>query len=86
MSLVTTQAEMPRGWLLDQRITATFVPKPLCEAVMALDWPDTAGKPALGRRCSTSPPVSITLKGNLFPGSSWLVERRQGNRVEGEGS
>jgi hypothetical protein len=86
MSLVTTQAEMPRGWLLDERITATFVPTPLSEAVMVPDWPDNAGKPALGRRCSTSPPVSITLKGKLFAGSSSSVERRQGNRVEGEGS
>ena len=31
-----------RDWLLAERITTTFVPTPLCEAVMALDWPDTA--------------------------------------------
>ena len=31
-----------RDWLLAECITTTFVPTPLCEAVMALDWPDTA--------------------------------------------
>jgi amino acid adenylation domain-containing protein len=31
-----------RDWLLTECITTTFVPTPLCEAVMALDWPDTA--------------------------------------------
>jgi amino acid adenylation domain-containing protein len=31
-----------RDWLLAERITTTFVPTPLCEAVLALDWPDTA--------------------------------------------
>ncbi len=31
-----------RDWLLAERITTMFVPTPLCEAVMALDWPDTA--------------------------------------------
>jgi amino acid adenylation domain-containing protein len=31
-----------RNWLLAERITTTFVPTPLCEAVTALDWPDTA--------------------------------------------
>jgi amino acid adenylation domain-containing protein len=31
-----------RDWLLAERITTTFVPTPLCEAVMALEWPDTA--------------------------------------------
>ena len=31
-----------RDWLLAERITTTFVPTPLCEAVIALDWPATA--------------------------------------------
>jgi non-ribosomal peptide synthetase component F len=31
-----------RDWLLAERITTTFVPTPLCDAVMALDWPDIA--------------------------------------------
>jgi amino acid adenylation domain-containing protein len=31
-----------RDWLLDESITATFVPTPLCEAVISLDWPDAA--------------------------------------------
>lgn len=31
-----------RDWLLAERITTTFVPTPLCEAVMTLDWPHTA--------------------------------------------
>jgi amino acid adenylation domain-containing protein len=31
-----------RDWLLAECITTTFVPTPLCEALMALDWPDTA--------------------------------------------
>jgi amino acid adenylation domain-containing protein len=30
-----------RDWLLAERITTTFVPTPLCEEVMALDWPPT---------------------------------------------
>ena len=28
-----------RDWLLAERITTTFVPTPLCEELMALDWP-----------------------------------------------
>jgi amino acid adenylation domain-containing protein len=31
-----------RDWLLAERITTTFVPTPLCEALIALDWPATA--------------------------------------------
>jgi amino acid adenylation domain-containing protein len=31
-----------RDWLLVERITTTFVPTPLCEEVIALDWPSTA--------------------------------------------
>ncbi len=31
-----------RDWLLAERITKTFVPAPLCEAIMELDWPDIA--------------------------------------------
>ncbi len=31
-----------RDWLLAEGITTMFVPTPLCEAVMTLDWPDTA--------------------------------------------
>jgi amino acid adenylation domain-containing protein len=31
-----------RDWLLAERITTTFVPTPLCEALIELDWPDTA--------------------------------------------
>jgi amino acid adenylation domain-containing protein len=31
-----------RDWLLAERITTTFVPTPLCEELMALDWPATA--------------------------------------------
>jgi amino acid adenylation domain-containing protein len=31
-----------RDWLLAERITITFVPTPLCENVIGLDWPDTA--------------------------------------------
>ncbi len=31
-----------RDWLLAERITTTFVPTPLCEALIVLDWPDTA--------------------------------------------
>jgi amino acid adenylation domain-containing protein len=31
-----------RDWLLAERITKTFVPTALCEAVMGLDWPDLA--------------------------------------------
>jgi amino acid adenylation domain-containing protein len=31
-----------RDWLLSERITTTFVPTPLCEAIIALDWPSAA--------------------------------------------
>jgi amino acid adenylation domain-containing protein len=31
-----------RDWLLAERITTTFVPTPLCEELMALDWPASA--------------------------------------------
>ena len=31
-----------RDWLLAERITTTFVPTPLCEELLALDWPETA--------------------------------------------
>ncbi len=31
-----------RDWLLAERITKTFVPTALCEAIMGLDWPDIA--------------------------------------------
>lgn len=39
---VRTDAIVLRDWLLSERITTTFVPTPLCEAVIALDWPETA--------------------------------------------
>ena len=31
-----------RDWLLAERITITFVPTPLCENLIALEWPETA--------------------------------------------
>jgi amino acid adenylation domain-containing protein len=31
-----------RDWLLSEGITTTFVPTPLCEALIALDWPTSA--------------------------------------------
>ncbi len=37
---VKTDPVALRDWLLAERITKTFVPTPLCEAVMGLDWPD----------------------------------------------
>lgn len=39
---VKTDPVALRDWLLAERITTTFVPTPLCEALIALDWPDTA--------------------------------------------
>ena len=39
---VRTDAIALRDWLLSERITTTFVPTPLCEAIIALDWPETA--------------------------------------------
>jgi amino acid adenylation domain-containing protein len=55
-----------RDWLLAERITTTFVPTPLCEAVMALDWPDTAplrvmltGGDVLHRRPRTGLPFRL---------------------------
>src|ERR1700761_95788 len=39
---VKTDPTALRDWLLSQRITTTFVPTPLCEAIIALDWPSAA--------------------------------------------
>jgi amino acid adenylation domain-containing protein len=39
---VKTDPTALRDWLLSERITTTFVPTPLCEAIIALDWPGTA--------------------------------------------
>jgi non-ribosomal peptide synthetase component F len=39
---VKTDPVALRDWLLAEGITTTFVPTPLCEALIALDWPDTA--------------------------------------------
>jgi amino acid adenylation domain-containing protein len=39
---VKTDPTALRDWLLAERITTTFVPTPLCEQVIALDWPDSA--------------------------------------------
>jgi acyl-CoA synthetase (AMP-forming)/AMP-acid ligase II/acyl carrier protein len=42
LDCVKTDPIALRDWLLAERITTTFVPTPLCEEVMALDWPATA--------------------------------------------
>lgn len=39
---VKTDPIAMRDWLLAERITTTFVPTPLCEELMALDWPAAA--------------------------------------------
>jgi amino acid adenylation domain-containing protein len=39
---VKTDPIAMRDWLLAERITTTFVPTPLCEELMALDWPASA--------------------------------------------
>jgi amino acid adenylation domain-containing protein len=39
---VKTDPAALRDWLLAERITTTFVPTPLCEEVIALDWPANA--------------------------------------------
>jgi amino acid adenylation domain-containing protein len=33
--------ELVRGWLVEQKITVTFLPTPLAESVLRLDWPAT---------------------------------------------
>ena len=39
---VKTDPVALRDWIVEQRITTTFVPTPLCEELLALDWPATA--------------------------------------------
>ena len=63
---VKTDPMALRDWLLAERITTTFVPTPLCEAVMALDWPETAplramltGGDVLHRRPRTGLPFRL---------------------------
>jgi amino acid adenylation domain-containing protein len=55
-----------RDWLLAERITTTFVPTPLCEEIIALDWPDTTplrviltGGDALHRRPRAGLPFQL---------------------------
>ncbi len=55
-----------RDWLLAERITTTFVPTPLCDAVLGLDWPDTVplrimltGGDVLHRRPRTALPFRL---------------------------
>lgn len=38
---IKTDAIALRDWLVAERITTTFVPTPLCEELLALDWPAT---------------------------------------------
>ena len=40
--LVKTDPVALRDWLVAERITTTFVPTPLCEELLALDWPASA--------------------------------------------
>jgi amino acid adenylation domain-containing protein len=63
---VRTDPVALRDWLLAERITVTFVPTPLCETVIALDWPENAalrvmhtGGDVLHRRPRAGLPFSL---------------------------
>ncbi|MFP5288720.1 MAG: non-ribosomal peptide synthetase, partial [Thermoanaerobaculia bacterium] len=58
---VRTSPEAMRDWLVEQGITATFLPTPLAEAVLALDWPRSPLRVLLtgGDRLHRAPAPSI---------------------------
>lgn len=67
-----------RDWLLDNKITITFLPTALAESVMALDWPTTAslrflltGADALHHY--PSPDLPFTLINNYGPTEATVV-------------
>jgi len=67
-----------RDWLLAQKITISFLPTPLAERVLALDWPhDTALRTLLtgGDKLQQSPPASLpfTVVNNYGPTENTVV-------------
>ena len=64
--LAKTDPVALRDWLVAERITTTFVPTPLCEELLALDWPASAslrvmltGGDVLHRRPRADLPVPL---------------------------
>jgi len=67
-----------RDWVLSERVTTTFLPTPLCEALLELDWPTTAplramltGGDVLHRRPRTDLP--FVLVNNYGPSEATVV-------------
>ena len=91
-----TRTSPPRlqGWLLQQEITVSFVPTPLAEALLGLDWPrDTALRILLtgGDKLQQSPPsLPFTLVNNYGPtehtvvATSGVVSWERGKWGDGE--
>ena len=78
-----------RDWLIAERITVSFLPTPLAERVLALDWPQTTalrflltGGDALRRR--PSPALPFTLINNYGPSENTVVATSAPVAVVGE--
>ena len=70
--------ELLRDWLVAQGITICFVPTPLAEMVITLDWPATTALRAMltgGDRLHTYPPATLpfALINNYGPAESTVV-------------
>jgi len=70
--------ELLRDWIVNQRITVSFLPTPLAEAIIALEWPaETALRVLLtgGDKLQLFPPPNLpfTLVNNYGPTESTVV-------------
>jgi len=75
---VRTSPEAVRDWLVEQGVTATFLPTPLAEAVQTLDWPRATEMRVLltgGDRLHQPPPPSLpfVLVNNYGPTEAAVV-------------
>ncbi|MFL6292352.1 MAG: amino acid adenylation domain-containing protein, partial [Thermoanaerobaculia bacterium] len=74
---VRASPEGVRGWLVEQGITATFLPTPLAEAVLALEWPRSEMRVLLtgGDRLhrAPSPSIPFALVNNYGPTEGTVV-------------
>jgi amino acid adenylation domain-containing protein len=74
---VRTSPEAVRDWLVEQGITVTFLPTPLAEAVLGLEWPESALRVLLtgGDRLhrAPSPAIPFTLVNNYGPTEGTVV-------------
>jgi amino acid adenylation domain-containing protein len=75
---VKESPELLRNWLVDNEITLCFLPTPLAEQMMKLEWPPTLSLRTLltgGDRLHTYPPISLpfTLVNNYGPTENTVV-------------